>query len=102
MGERSHQTINNVLENYLNRNSFSPSTYFTEEIESLRKIWDKFHHNINYVERIKNSDRLIKQSTMFGFESGKNSITIGQQEKARIAFLEQQLEEKIKIISKLR
>ena len=38
-GEESHQTINNVLENFLNRNNLSASIYFTPEIEVLKKIW---------------------------------------------------------------
>lgn len=43
-GEAEGKVINNVLENYLNRNSLKPLAYLKGNLPKLLPLWLKYHH----------------------------------------------------------
>lgn len=112
MGENGNTTINNILENYFNRNNIRPADFFEEyDFEFLQVIWEQFHHSLQITEKrvnkFKSSQSIINENKAFSL--GKNKSNSLKEEKeilemkdSRIQELLAQISDKDNEISRLR
>lgn len=114
--QASNSIINNIMENYFNRNNIRAADFFEDnDVEPLQIIWEQFHHTLQIYDRkpikTKSSDSLYNpHEESNAFAPKRSSLTLQQtkkdeklldEKKQRIFALEKEIENRNKLIEKL-